>query len=91
MFDKLRAKIAALISPPDAKLIALPVTLNASKQVAAKRMAGRLMNLYAIKAPDAEALQSIENYKLGLDKLGYTPPNNADEAELLVAKLRLEH
>ena len=72
----------------EAKMQALPLTINAPEGVALQRALGRLLNLYSVKNPTNDVLIEIERFKLVVSRDGHTAPLNYEQTEHLIRLTR---
>lgn len=67
---------------------ALPVTFSNVPTANVERQLGRLLNLYRVKHPTQDTLDSIEAYRIGIQQLGYVPPGDEQETIDLIEQLK---
>lgn len=77
------------VEPPAQSFKGNPVVINGHPDAIKQRLVSRLMNLYNVRNPSDEVINEIERYRAAVADAGLEIPNDADEAELLLAKVRV--
>jgi len=78
---------AEVVAPPENKMEAQPITVNAPQDVKAARHAGRLSRLYAVREITPEITQEIKQRQAALTAAGHDVPSNAQEAAAMAQRL----
>jgi len=71
-----------------ATLDAQPITFTTEPSSSIDRQLGRLLNLYRTRNKTADVLDSIDAYEQGIEKLGYTAPQDEQETIDLIEQLK---
>lgn len=88
LFNKFLQKIGA-VEPPAQSFEGLPVVINGHPDAIKQRLVHRLLNLYRVRNPSDEVINEIERYRAAVADAGLDIPNDADEAEILLSKVRV--
>lgn len=78
-----------VVEPPAQSFKGQPVIINGAPDAIKQRLVNRLLNLYRVRHPSDDVINEIERYRAAVADAGLEIPNNADEAELLLAKVRV--